>query len=81
MAAGWDSGDLKVIDLRAMKLCYEKHLANGIVSAEFDRADGVLNKLTLGTLEGHVYTLDISLGFTEPSVLDSKPLSDTATVW
>lgn len=43
-----------------MKLCYEKHFPNGIVSAEFDRQDSALNKLTLGTLEGHVYTLDIS---------------------
>ena len=37
LAAGWDSGDLKVVDLRMMKLAYEHHFANGVVSVEFDR--------------------------------------------
>ena len=63
LCAGFDTGDFKVIDLRMMRVCFERHFANGIVSAEFDRADAGLNKLLLGTLEGHVYTLDVKNGF------------------
>ena len=68
-----------------MKVCYEHHFANGIVSCEFDRQDTALNKLTLGTLEGHVYTLDVKNGFNggEESIgiLDSLPFQDKSTIW
>lgn len=67
LCAGFDTGDLKVVDLRMMRVCFERHFANGIVSAEFDRADAGLNKLLLGTLEGHVYALDVKNGFSPVS--------------
>ena len=46
-----------------MRVCFERHFANGVVSLEFDRPDAGLNTLALGTLEGHVYALDLKGGF------------------
>lgn len=81
LACGFDSGDLKIIDLRMMKICYEKHFNNGVVSVEFDRQDTSLNNLVVGTLEGHIYTLDLSEGFNNPAVSDSRPSNDSSTIW
>lgn len=80
LACGFDSGDFKIVDLRMMKICYEKHFANGVVSIDFDRAEGKLNNITLGCLEGHIYSLDCSNGFEHPAVVDYK-LPESSTVW
>ena len=37
LAAGFDSGDLKLVDLRMMRVCLQHHFPNGLVSLEFDR--------------------------------------------
>ncbi|CAL6071912.1 G-beta repeat-containing protein [Hexamita inflata] len=81
LLAGFDSGDIKAIDLRMMKVCWEHHLPNGIVSMEFDRQDTKLNKLTVGTLEGHTYCFDLVNGFEKASIVDQKFFGDSSTIW
>ncbi|GIQ80841.1 hypothetical protein KIPB_001707 [Kipferlia bialata] len=59
VAAGYDSGDLKLWDLRAMKVSWSHHFDNGIASLDFDKQEGEPNKLVLGTLEGRMISLDL----------------------
>lgn len=59
LVAGYDNGDVKMFDLRQMKVRWESNVRNGICCAEFDRRDIPMNKLVVTTLEGglHVYDL------------------------
>ncbi|KAH0572655.1 WD domain, G-beta repeat-containing protein [Spironucleus salmonicida] len=81
LATGFDSGDLKMIDLRMMKVAYEHHFSNGICSLDFDRQDTKLNKLYIGTLEGHTYTMDLAVLNENTPITDFKPWADSSTVW
>jgi len=45
VAAGYDNGDIKILDLRNNCLLWETNIANGVVGLEFDRKDIVMNKL------------------------------------
>lgn len=58
LAAGYDNGDLKLFDLRTMKLIWEKNVKNGICSIQFDRKDIEMNKLLITTLESKFHVFD-----------------------
>lgn len=59
LVAGYDNGDVKMLDLRQMKVRWETNARNGVCCVEFDRRDIPMNKLVVTTLEGglHVYDL------------------------
>ena len=59
VAAGYDNGDLKMFDLRQMKILWETNLKNGICGLEFDRRDIKMNKLAAVTLEGGLHVFDM----------------------
>lgn len=59
VAAGYDNGDVKMFDLRAMSLRWECNLKNGVCSIEFDRKDIAMNKLVATTLESKFYLFDL----------------------
>ncbi|XP_055702967.1 dynein axonemal assembly factor 10 isoform X2 [Phlebotomus papatasi] len=59
LAAGYDNGDLKMIDLRKMQQSWETNLGNGVCSTEFDRNDIQMNKLAVSTLEGGLFVYDM----------------------
>ncbi|XP_055691746.1 dynein axonemal assembly factor 10 [Lutzomyia longipalpis] len=59
LVAGYDNGDVKMIDLRTMSVRWELNLPNGICGAEFDRNDIEMNKLAVTTLEGGLYVYDM----------------------
>jgi dynein axonemal assembly factor 10 len=50
LAAGYDNGDLKFLDLRMNKIMFETNVGNGIVSIQFDRPDIKMNKVAVTTL-------------------------------
>ena len=39
IAAGYDNGDVKMWDLRNMKLYWDTNVGNGVCSLEYDRRD------------------------------------------
>jgi len=51
VAAGYDNGDVKVLDLVAGKMRWETNVSNGVCGVEFDRKDIEMNKLVVTTLE------------------------------
>ncbi|CAG7823816.1 unnamed protein product [Allacma fusca] len=58
VCSGYDNGDVKMFDLRVMKLLWEKNLKNGVCSIEFDRKDIPMNKLLVTTLESTFHVID-----------------------
>jgi len=58
LAAGYDNGDVKLFDLRNLKLYWDENVKNGVTDLEFDRRDIEMNKLAATTLEGHVHCWD-----------------------
>ncbi|XP_053664879.1 dynein axonemal assembly factor 10 [Anopheles marshallii] len=59
VCSGYDNGDLKLVDLRNLKLRWETNVKNGICSVEFDRKDIRMNKLAVSTLEGGLFVYDM----------------------
>ncbi|XP_059607500.1 dynein axonemal assembly factor 10 [Phlebotomus argentipes] len=59
VVAGYDNGDLKMIDLRKMLQRWETNLGNGVCGVEFDRNDIEMNKLAVTTLEGGLFVYDV----------------------
>eukprot|EP01083_Nonionella_stella_P016840 47000_1 len=84
IAAGYDNGDVKILDLRTNKIYYELNVNNGVCCVEFDRKDIKLNKLVITSLESQYRVYDmktkhISEGFAYLNV-DSKSKKGT-TIW
>ena len=68
IAAGYDNGDVKLFDLRMMKMRYEFNTTNGVCHLAFDRPDIEANKLIVSSLEGRIRiynlrTLHPTLGY------------------
>jgi WD40 repeat protein len=59
VSAGYENGDVKLFDLKAMKLLWETNVGNGVCAMEFDRKDIKMNKLCVGGLEGTFNTYDM----------------------
>jgi len=81
VAAGYDNGDVKLLDLVAGKLRFETNVSNGVCGVEFDRNDIEMNKLVLTTLESRYRLYDMR---TEHPVHGYSFLSQEAhqsTVW
>jgi len=45
VAAGYDNGDVKLLDLRMNALVWQTNVSNGVAGLEFDRKDIEANKL------------------------------------
>ncbi|XP_055629747.1 dynein axonemal assembly factor 10 [Toxorhynchites rutilus septentrionalis] len=59
VVAGYDNGDVKLIDLRIMKERWTTNVKNGVCGVEFDRKDIDMNKLAVCTLEGGLHVFDM----------------------
>jgi WD40 repeat protein len=59
VAAGYDNGDVKLLDLKTMSIRWEDNVKKGVCHLSFDRKDIPMNKLTIGCLEGQVHTYDM----------------------
>lgn len=60
ICAGYDNGDIKLFDLRRMKIQWEANVGHGICHMEFDRKFDKLNRLAVGTLDSGVFVFDFS---------------------
>jgi WD40 repeat protein len=81
LVAGYDNGDIKMLDLRAMSIRWETNVSNGVCHLSFDRKDIPMNKLHVSCLEGQLTVFDLrtlnpTSGFTSFSQRLGK-----STVW
>jgi len=87
LAAGFDNGDVKLFDLRAMKVRWEEETPAGVCSLQFDRKDIQMNKLAATCLEGRVHMWDLRTqhdkeGFARADArLKGAHSAGSATVW
>nr|KAJ3422949.1 WD repeat-containing protein 92 [Polyrhizophydium stewartii] len=82
VCAGYENGDVKLFDLRAMKLLWETNLKNGVCSAEFDRKDIKMNKLVVAGLESKVHVFDMRTQHPKEGFASvTEKAADTTTVW
>ncbi len=59
LVAGYDNGDVKMLDLTAGKVRWETNVSNGVCGVEFDRKDIAMNKLVISTLEARYRLYDM----------------------
>lgn len=81
LVSGYDNGDLKMFDLRSMKLFWEKAMPNGICSVQFDRKDIEMNKLLVTGLEGKFHVFDLRTFHSEEGFAEVSQKVDKTTLW
>jgi WD40 repeat protein len=81
LAAGYDSGDLKLFDIRRMTLRWETKLKTGIAHVQFDRKETALNKLTASCLEGNLSVFDLKTYHPKKGYAALTEKVDRGTVW
>ena len=89
-AAGYETGDVKMVDLRTGKLLFQTNTGNGVCALNFDRPDIIMNKLLVAGLENMVKAYDLrtihpTLGCAETSLPDAEKklgsASNASTIW
>lgn len=82
VVAGYDNGDVKLLDLRMNKLVWEANAKNGIVGVSFDRKDIKMNKLVVTSLEHRFRVYDMrTKSETEGYASMTETAHDKATIW
>ncbi|KAG0366147.1 WD40-repeat-containing domain protein [Gamsiella multidivaricata] len=59
VAAGYDNGDIRVLDLRMGRPIFEMNIKFGVCSLEFDRRHGGARSMVASTLEGTMHTIAV----------------------
>jgi hypothetical protein len=87
VVAGYDNGDLRVMDLRMGQAVFETNLQHGICSVELSpRRQGqavgsrTLSSLAATTLEGSMHVFDLADGLFKPTTSTTAGLNATSTV-
>ncbi|XP_064622862.1 dynein axonemal assembly factor 10-like [Lineus longissimus] len=81
LCAGYDNGDVKLFDLRKMKMRWETNLKNGVCGVEFDRKDIDMNKLVAATLESKFHVFDLRTQHPEKGFASVSEKAHKSTVW
>ncbi len=58
VVAGYDSGDVKIFDLKMNKVRWEGNVGNGVCGVEFDRKEIEMNKFVVACLESKFHVFD-----------------------
>ncbi|KAJ8674293.1 hypothetical protein QAD02_005555 [Eretmocerus hayati] len=81
VAAGYDNGDIKMFDLRAMSLRWECNLKHGICGLEFDRRDIAMNKLVATTMGSKIFVFDLRTQHPKKGFAHLIQKAHDSTVW
>jgi hypothetical protein len=81
LCAGFDNGDIKLLDLRMNKISWETNIKNGVVGLEFDRKDIKMNKLVVTTLESKFRVFDMRTQHPEEGFASMTEKAHKSTVW
>ena len=81
IGAGYDNGDVKMWDLRNMKLHWDTNVGNGVCGLEYDRRDIRINKLAAMTLEGGLHVWDCSQQDGSGGLAEVRTKVGPSTVW
>ncbi|VEN60774.1 unnamed protein product [Callosobruchus maculatus] len=81
LAAGYDNGDIKIFDLKNMKVRWSKCVKNGVVGLQFDRKSIPMNKLVATTLESKIYCFDVRTQHPKKGFAYVTEKAHDSTVW
>ncbi|CDJ45214.1 WD domain, G-beta repeat-containing protein, putative [Eimeria tenella] len=81
IGCGYDNGDVKLFDLRSMRLLTERNLDYGVCGIATDRADICLNKLLVAALEGRLFTADLRTCHPEEGYAFGEQQISAGTIW
>jgi len=81
ISAGFENGDVKIFDLKTMKVQWETNVGNGVCSVEFDRKDIEKNKLTVCTLESRLFVFDLTTQHPTKGFAVTRQKAHKSTVW
>eukprot|EP01018_Ginkgo_biloba_P006858 Gb_33425 [translate_table: standard] len=80
--AGYDSGDIKMFDLRTGKIRWETSVNNGVCGIQFDRKDIKMNKCVATTLESKFHVFDLRTQHPEKGFSSlTEKVSHGTTIW
>lgn len=81
IAAGYDNGDVKIFDLKTNCLRWDTNVQNGVCGIEFDRADIMMNKLVVTTLESKFHVFDLKTYHPQQGYTGLAELAHKSTIW
>ncbi|KAL0212453.1 hypothetical protein RCL1_006079 [Eukaryota sp. TZLM3-RCL] len=81
ITAGFDNGDVKMIDLKMGKLSWQVNVGGGVVSMDFDSIGGPLNKLGVSNLDGNLNIYDLKYFNEKRGYPSVKTRAHNGTVW
>uniref|UniRef100_A0A674P976 Dynein axonemal assembly factor 10 n=1 Tax=Takifugu rubripes TaxID=31033 RepID=A0A674P976_TAKRU len=81
VCAGYDNGDIKLFDLRNMRLRWETNIKNGVCCVEFDRKNINMNKLVATSLEGKFHTFDLRTQHPTKGFASVSEKAHKSTIW
>jgi len=81
VCAGYDNGDIKLLDLSTQELIWETNLGNGVCSLDFDRKDIKKNKLLCTTLESSFRVYDVRTFHKKAGFAHVAETAHESTIW
>ena len=81
IVAGYDNGDVKLLDLRTNSIRWEYNCSNGVTCAEFDRKEIEMNKLVVTTLESTFQCYDMRTQHPKDGFSSLKEAAHRSTIW
>lgn len=81
VCAGYDNGDIKMFDLKAMSVRWETNVKNGVCALEFDRKDIAMNKLVATTLESKFFVFDVRTQHQKKGFAYLTERAHKSTIW
>lgn len=83
VCAGFDNGDIKVIDLRVQKERWGHNVGIGICKLSCDKRYTKTNRLVAGTVDGSVHIFDMNKNQFEKNCSDyvHKRIAESSTIW
>lgn len=81
LVAGYDNGDIKLVDLTAGKLSWEDNIKNGVCGLTFDRKDIPMNKLIVTALEGRYRVYDMRTMHPQKGYAHVAQTAHSSTIW
>lgn len=83
VCAGFDNGDIKVIDLRILKESWGCNVSSGICKLSCDRKYAKTHRLVAGSVDGSVHLFDMKKNPIDKNFADfvHKPIGESSTLW
>ena len=81
IVAGYDNGDIKLLDLRTMTIGWEHNVKNGVCRVSFDRKDIAMNKLSVSCLESQLHVFDMRTYHPKSGYAGLSHSVGRSTVW